>query len=642
MTGIKAFVGHSFTSGDEAVVNSFLTFFGQLEALLDNFSWKHAKKAEPKDLAVKVLETAEDCNTLIAICTRKELIIGEDLLRPSPFSGTQVKAARSDFLWKTSDWVIQEIGLAVGRGMSIIILLEVGCRKPGGLQGDVEYIPFERSAPERAHGQLLEMLKALNPLATTAPPTAGEPKTEEQPDNFAESEEETRPDASWDIERFENQFFWALFNDRPERVEEIDQAFLESVHAKGDEEKASWQAATQSWKLLWGKGGSVSAIQTCAASYPENTRIITALAVALGQLGQEEEAARLYERAAACEKEASRAIGHLSSAAYWFMRASKPVDADSLVERIREITEPDQRIMVARALKSNAEVKGDNHLKIEAMEAIARFEPDNQDNRFSLAYAHSEMGSSELALHHYLLIPDRIRSTTTWNNVGVAYQNLSLPGRAVAAYKRAAIGGETLAMSNLAYRFMNAGFFAEAEAEIARAMNDGIPHRNVGEAIAHLADLPDSETKSVKEIEAVAVAKVAFYRDLSQAILQPTIKIIQGGWIGPKGPISIVLSGTEFGAVWEFETPGNALTGLLASKPNRYRVELSGQMVGRRAHGILKHKRLDGTPSIFGDIDSERSFSIVFSDDIQTARVAENLEKKIPTFYEIKVANQLT
>lgn len=638
MTGIKAFVGHSFTSGDEGVVNSFLTFFGQLEALLDNFSWKHAKKAEPKDLAVKVLETADDCNTLIAICTRKELVVDEGLLKPIWLSATQVKAARSEFHWKTSDWVIQEIGLAVGRGMSVIILLEDGCRKPGGLQGDVEYIPFERSAPERAHGQLLEMLKALNPLAVSASPMTGEPKTEEQPDTAAEPEEETKPDASWDLDRFENQFFWALIKDRPERAEEIDGAFLESVHAKGEEEKASWHATTQSWKLIWGKGGSVSAIQASAERYPENTKILTGLAIALGQLGQEEEAASLYERAAVCETEPSLAIGHFTSAAYWLMRASKPAAAESIIERIKEISEPSQLIRVARALKSNADVNADNHLKIEAMEAIARFEPDNQDNRFSLAYAHSEMGSSELALHHYLLIPDRERSTTTWNNVGVAYQNLSIPGRAVTAYKKAATGGETLAMSNLAYRFMNAGFFAEAKEEIARAMKEQAPHRNVGEAYAHLADLPDSETKSVKEVEGSAAAKVVFYRDLGQAVLQPTIKIIPASWIGPKGPLSIVLSGTAFNAAWEFETPGNALTGLLASKPNRYRVELSGQMVGCRAHGTLKQRRLDGTPSIFGDVDSERSFSIIFSDDLQTARVAENLEKKSPTFYDIQAA----
>lgn len=47
--------------------------------------------------------------------------------------------------------------------MSVIILLEDGCRRPGGLQGDVEFITFDREAPERAFGRILEMLKAINP-----------------------------------------------------------------------------------------------------------------------------------------------------------------------------------------------------------------------------------------------------------------------------------------------------------------------------------------------------------------------------------------------------------------------------------------------------------------------------------------------
>ena len=63
-------------------------------------------------------------------------------------------------------------------------------------------------------------------------------------------------------------------------------------------------------------------------------------------------------------------------------------------------------------------------------------------------------------------------------------------------------------------------------------------------------------------------------------------------------------------------------------------------MVGRRAFGKLIETRLEGVPSIFGELNKDRSFAIVFSDDLQNAQVVENLEKKSPDYYELKIADQ--
>lgn len=641
MTGIKAFVGHSFTPTDEAVVSVFLAFFDRIQALLDNFEWSHAKQAEPKELSEKVLRTIEDCNTLIAICTRKELATKEETLKPTFFNSKQIKADRSDFIWKTSDWVIQEIGLAIGRRMSVIVLLEEGCRKPGGLQGDVEYITFDRTAPERAYNQLLEMIKSLSPSAISATPIAGEKPSEEQSSESApEANVEKQPDASWDFNEFESQFFWAMLQQNYDRAEQINAAFLNSGHAKNEEEKASWQAVSENIKTIWGKGGRVADIRACSEKFPRNTKIIAALAGAVSHLGQNDEAAQLYEKAAGFEEGTPKALGYLNSAAFHYMKAGKRTEAESSLERIKDIYEPGQEINLAEALRSFGENTDDKHLKIEAMEAIARINPDDHENRFSLAYGHAEIGNSDLALHHYLLIPSSERDGVTWNNLGVAYQNLSVPGRAVQAYKFAAKKGETLAMSNLAYRYMNNGFLEEAKAEIRRAMEFDEPHRNVGEAYAQLSDLPDAESKSVKETNDKAAFKIAFYRELSQAVLQPSVNSLAERWIGPKGPMSMILSGTKFVAEWEYQSSGNALMGLLASKPNRYKVQLRGQIMGRRAYGKLNEVRLEGTPSILGDSDRDRSFAIIFSDDLKSARVAENLEKRIPTFYDLRVADK--
>jgi hypothetical protein len=169
MADLKAFVGHSFTKDDAGVVGKFLQHFDRLSKVMPNFSWVHAEAAEPKELSTKVLSLIIDRNLFIGICTKKEMVISPDLLKSSIFRGDILRGNANSFAWKTSDWIIQEIGMAKGRGLDMILLLEDGIRRPGGLQGDVEYISFERNAPEKSFDKILEMLTSLSPKAT---PTA--------------------------------------------------------------------------------------------------------------------------------------------------------------------------------------------------------------------------------------------------------------------------------------------------------------------------------------------------------------------------------------------------------------------------------------------------------------------------------------
>lgn len=163
VNGIKAFIGHSFAEEDEAVVRPFLEFCDSVKALGIGFSWEHAKPAEPRELAEKVLRMIEDKNLFIAICTKKERVIAHNNLKASWLRKGVFNASDSDLGWKTSDWIIQEIGLCIGRGMDIILLIEKGLRPPGGLQGNREYIEFERESPERSFKKVLEMIKAILP-----------------------------------------------------------------------------------------------------------------------------------------------------------------------------------------------------------------------------------------------------------------------------------------------------------------------------------------------------------------------------------------------------------------------------------------------------------------------------------------------
>jgi hypothetical protein len=108
------------------------------------------------------------------------------------------KGKRTDFRSKTSDWIIQEIGMAIGRGLDLILLVEDGVSDPGGLQGDVEYIRFQRDAPEKSFGKILEMITALSPkgpVGQTAAPDTSPPEQNDSPKTF--DSESTNPTPSW-------------------------------------------------------------------------------------------------------------------------------------------------------------------------------------------------------------------------------------------------------------------------------------------------------------------------------------------------------------------------------------------------------------------------------------------------------------
>jgi hypothetical protein len=154
MKEIKAFVGHSFSKNDETVVDRYLKYFDQLTRLLPNFSWDHAEAAEPIELAEKVLAKITGKNVFIGLCTRNELAISNSMLLAMIFQPSHWKGAKRDFAWKTSDWILQEIGLAIGRGLDIVLLLEEGVRRPGGFKGTSNTSSSAETNPNLVLGRL--------------------------------------------------------------------------------------------------------------------------------------------------------------------------------------------------------------------------------------------------------------------------------------------------------------------------------------------------------------------------------------------------------------------------------------------------------------------------------------------------------
>jgi tetratricopeptide (TPR) repeat protein len=647
MTQIRAFVGHSFTTEDDAVVASFLTYFDQMKGALPDFDWVHARAAEPKELATKVLKLVEDRNVFIGICTRKERVVGDQKLRAPWMRPHQRVVDESDLVWKTSDWIIQEIGLAIGRDMTIVLLLENGCRKPGGLQGDVEFIPFERRSPERAFGRLLEMMKALSPRSGAGEITSPDVGTESgQPDRETPpAPDDDTPDDSWAREQFENALFWKLIKRDDGGAKRVDAAFSASKHAADPAMLATWRARTELWRIRFGEHGSLSRLLEHSQQFPVNREIATDVASGLAALGMHSEAGRQYleaaELAADDRAESERLRG---LAAVQLAKAGETSSAEDLLMQQRRSLESgtkNEQLNYLFRLREISSEQDDQSGEIEALERIVKLTPDDWDSRFNLAYKYSEQKMNEMALFHYLQIPRSERSSVAWNNLGVSFQQLSMPAKSINAYRTASSKGETLAMANLAYKLMQSGFLNEADDELQRALKIEDFHRNVGEAVSALKDIPDEEDKTLREVLKRIEPTRQFFQKLAEAITLPDPKDLPVLWIGPDCELAISVKAGELTAAGEYDRPPNALASAFTSglKTTRYKLTYTGKMRGRRVRGTLTRKsdsakQSAGLLALGADEDIE--FAMVIHSDGTTISVVERQSSSTPRFYDLR------
>jgi tetratricopeptide (TPR) repeat protein len=649
MNEVKAFVGHSFAAEDKGVVSEFLEYFNQITGLFPAFTWQHAEASEPRELREKVLRMLDGKNTFIGICTRKERVAEDKAFVPALLAPSILKVSEGHLQWKTSDWVLQEIGLAVGRGMSLILLVEKGVREPGGLSGDVEYILFERDSVSNSFGKLLEMVRALSPSPKSTGVTADDViPSEDLEAPKAELSTPEHPTSEWSRERYRRAYFMRLFEGDAEGAARISEDYLKTPLAAEGEEAAEWESESNWISLVYGKGGSVERLRELAKEHPASWKISSHLAKALNHFGEHEEAAFIHNAAAAIAKKPSDVTGQLCAAAEQQARAGALALAYETVERAKMVDGSDvtDRKKILEALQEIGTLAKDDDLVVEAMEGLVELNPEDADVRFSLAYKNGQIGNEDLAFVHYLRIPYSLRKSTTWNNLGVSYQEFGMPVKSVEAYRKAADSGETLAMSNLAYKFMEVGFQEEAKRELDRALAVENFHKNVGQAVAALKAAPEVEEKKRSEFLIEAADKAKFYRTIGRALSQKRVEI-DGTWEGPVCVLKVSVVDMLFDAFGQFETSGsNSLFSTAEADVVQRTVRYSGKRVGNRIAGSVRRKSDGGSKGVSTMLglatDTDTTFLIAVSEDGQSLDVMENIRARKPSFYRLRRVGDTT
>lgn len=655
MESIKAFVAHSFTEEDADAVALILKFLDRVVELHPRFSWAHAEHPEPSLVDAKVLSLISDKNLFIGICTRKERVVSPSALSPTWFGflSSSLKAKESDFQWKTSDWIIQEIGLAIGRDMKIILLIEENTKLPGALQGNLEHIEFSRNAPEKCFDKLLGMIASLSPHAPSTSPSEQEanPRSDQDisPAQPPTENDWTKPKPDWETADYQLALFWHILKKNELGEKHIAEQYYASSEGGDQEKRLEWTAHREALHIIHGRG-DLAKLEKHSADLPTSSAIAADLASVYLHYQENEKAAKSYLLAAETSKDKRWQIKYLGDAALTYLKARDQSRAHELEARMIQVSEESGlgEVDVLHTKRNIAEQEKDDETMLAVLERLIEINPGDADARFSLAYKYSEAGHDNLAAFHYSRIPPAERKSHAWNNLGVSLERLDMPIKSVAAYKESEKLGETLAMSNLAIKLRNAGFAEEAHKTVYAALKIDDHHENIETTLTSIKDAQDAENK--KEIATYEKAKPIseFYRNYGRSLVKATAVNIVGKWQSPNCPLVFAVDGEKVIATGSYEIPRS---GLLHSNPYakdisaplQYIVEYSGLIKGMTIIGTVQHKQAENVPpqitGLLGSSPPHSSVLMWVSEDNQKIHILERSGKNDPNIYEFTRAN---
>jgi len=218
-------------------------------------------------------------------------------------------------------------------------------------------------------------------------------------------------------------------------------------------------------------------------------------------------------------------------------------------------------------------------------ERLLEIDPSNNDLRSSLAYIYAKRGSGDIALYHYLRIPEKQRTGLVWNNLGASLQSFQLRVKAISAYKAGKSMGETIAMGNLAIALMGAGFVEEARKECEEALKIKDYHESIDRVRAQIKDNSEQEETKLEEVLQSANPRIEFIRRFGYAITQCLDVSLDGTWIHPKCDLELKVSGDQISAFGTYKR--QISTGLAAG--------LFGQVKGEEEIALRITGRIYGS-----------------------------------------------
>lgn len=247
------------------------------------------------------------------------------------------------------------------------------------------------------------------------------------------------------------------------------------------------------------------------------------------------------------------------------------------------------KAILYRGIASLYGKEGDTAMKAIALQKALQFRMEDKGLLFDAAYAQSEAKFSRLcATNYYTLLKFSQDHDAALNNLGVECETLGMRIRSIEYYSRAVKQGHTLAMANLAYRYMDQGFGDEARnvLDAARVMEN--PHKNVGAALANLEDRKENENKKWEAVTNDGIRQQEFFWEYAEGYFLPLSGRVSfvGEWVSDTGKTFVIEEKEgEIIGKWETEEKGEKFTGRICNRSAEIRYEEKGSGILQRYWG---------------------------------------------------------
>lgn len=524
---MKAFIGRDFDENYDQFIQKIVT---HIEA--HDIECITAKRAQSKPVDEKVTDLILSCEIFVGIftCDRPILVKDTHLNR----------VPKKNRIFTTSNWVIQESGFAIGSDRGLILLIEDGVHDFPKLQGNIEYIPFKRDSIEESFTKLSEIINDVKTKITGG--TATELTEENKQVDTTKPEHPEGPpkeETKNEKDKALNKVFEALFKDKD--YSKAQRIFDEEAEALlDDDDRAPWRA------YILRESHSPSTFGELEKLVQENEddpRVIKHLAYRYKEMGEFAKAKEKFLLAAEkydvndAEKKSGLVDAYIQAA--WCLAEDDDLNgALSLLRKLLfDANLQDSKAQIFKAMAKISKNKNNIERFFIYAEAALDINPCDTDLRFRLALTYSENKDEKLSLLHNKKHTDTTEEYGAFNNLGVQYSCLEMPGKGIKAYKNAIDKGQTIAMANIAQKYLNEGFVDDAQKILDKANKLKI-EPTVGQAQERIKNITKKENEKEKEILLEAEKQRKFRVSYSKAFcLDKTVSKnqIEGIWETPWG-----------------------------------------------------------------------------------------------------------
>jgi tetratricopeptide (TPR) repeat protein len=637
---VSAFVARSFDPRDEERIRPILGFLNTFRDV--GFIWETAEPADVQSVSEKVREMIDSHDVFIGFFTRR--YAAYDLRAKIGGAWNVLRGRLKPAVWSAPAWVLQESGYALkAKGQKKLILLREEGVETFGLQGDLEYIPFDANDPSAVFPKLNEMIHGLLAQAAGVEvrTTISDRRVQEQAvaePSVAEPTDAPKADAE------EQDMVICLFKmseaSKRGELENVDRSWgegkkiIDSGKGEGFDE-LKWDCLYFRLRFEAGDASSLDQLKRLRVQNSSRPEAAAALAYCSENGEAFLEAGGLFLEAA-CLSEGDTRARRLLDAAGAFRMAEKYEQATKAMTEAIDVASNELQERIVSAQYDLLKDRGEQYF------AFALAESALQQNsqfsvRFGLGLDYLREGRNELGLFHFKFLCDRNKKyAAALHNLALLYSKCKLPISAVEHYKMAIGLGETLASANLGYLYLDCGMAKEARDVVDSAMKVEGHVSDVEKCFAAIVERREGEGNKGSELLQQAAEERKFFVEMGRA-LETTIPSVDGCWKFPFGEMRLTATGSVLTGTAEVEREEGGLAALTASllggSPGRKikridKYDLKGDLTGAVCEFELVRSSAPLSMPSLSDMAGPKTGFIIFAPEGGAASYAELTDRK--------------